>query len=376
MTNTIDKVNAIRSYLTSQFKERDEVVEGLLTAIVAKVHVLLIGAPGAAKSAITVALSELIGGFDYFQWLLTKFTTPEELFGPYDLPKLKTGLYERITSGKLPTAHMGYLDELFKANSAILNSLLTVINERVFYNGTRRETVPLWTLVGTSNEYPMEAELQAVFDRFMLRFEPGYVKEDGNFVAMLTHQSQPKPDVLSLTEIEALQQSAANIKVDSAVAEALVALKSDLVQEGIVLSDRRWVQVARQLLPARAVLAGRDYIVLEEDAEILQHALWDEPSQKSIVTSIVRKRLDPVAGKIAELLEDARDIANNAMKAPDEQAVASATEALKKLKDIRKEIQAFITSGGSPSKLDRMKEADSKVEELSKGVMNKCLLGA
>ncbi|WDL99723.1 AAA family ATPase [Alicyclobacillus sp. ALC3] len=373
MTTTIDKIADIRTYLQTKFKERDEVVEGLLTALVANVHILLIGPPGSAKSAITVALSGLIDGFDYFQWLLTKFSTPEELFGPYDLAKLKTGQYERITDGKLPTAHMGYLDEIFKANSAILNALLTVINERVFYNGTRRDVSPLKTLIGTSNEYPMEEELQAVFDRFMLRYEPTYVKEDAHFVDMLLQASVAAPAPITLAELEILQDAASQIHIDQAIADALVSLKADLAQEGIFLSDRRWVQVVKQLLPARAVLAGRDHIVLEEDAEILIHALWEDPSQQSTVASIVRKRLDPVAGQIAELLEDARDIANNAMKASDDQAVAVGTEAIKKLKNIRNEIQAFITAGGSPSKVERMKESDGKVEELLKGVTRKCL---
>ena len=373
---TIQKVNAIRSYLTTQFKERDDVVEGLLTALVARVHILLIGAPGTAKSAVTVALSGLIDGFDYFQWLLTKFSTPEELFGPYDLSKLKQGLYERITVGKLPHAHMAYLDEIFKANSAILNSLLTIANERVFYNGTRRTNVPLWTLVGTSNEYPQEAELQAVFDRFMLRYEPGYVKEDSNFAAMLLQVPQQEPDPLALADMEELQFAAAQVKVDSTVVDALISLKADLAQEGILLSDRRWVQVTRQLLPARAVLAGRDHVVLEEDGDILIHALWEEPAQKATVTGTVRKRLDPVAGQVSELLEDARDIANNAKKTPDDKAVAVGTEAMKKFKEIRKEIQSFIALGGSPAKMERMKQADSHVEELAKEVMSKCLLGA
>jgi MoxR-like ATPase len=369
----IDKVNDIRGYLTSQFKERDEVVDGLLTSLVAKVHILLIGAPGTAKSAITVALSGLIDGFEYFQWLLTKFSTPEELFGPYDLAKLKLGQYERITSGKLPVSHMAYCDEIFKANSAILNALLTVINERVFYNGTKQELSPLMTLIGTSNEYPQEEELQAMFDRFMLRFEPGYIKEEANFAAMLLQQPTQKPTPLTLVELEALQQAAEQVVIDSSIADALIALKVDLGQEGIVLSDRRWMQVAKRLLPARAVLAGRNTIVLEEDAEILQHALWEDPSQKATVATIVRKRLDPVAGKIAELLEDARDIANNAMKASDEQAIAAGTEAIKKLKAIRQEIQTFISAGGSPSKVDRMKASDTQVEELLKGVTRKCL---
>ncbi|MCF8568021.1 AAA family ATPase [Alicyclobacillus tolerans] len=376
MTNanqTVAKMNDIRSYLTQRFMEREDVIDGFLTALVARVHILLVGPPGSAKSAITVALSELIDGFDYFQWLFTKFTTPEEIFGPFDLSKLKQGLYERITNGKLPVAHMGYADEVFKSNSAILNALLTLMNERVFYNGTKQEISPLMTLVGTSNEYPMEEELQAVFDRFMLRFEPGYIKEDANFATMLLQTTAPKPAPMTLAELEAMQYAADHISVDAAIVDALIALKADLAQDGIFLSDRRWVQVAKRLLPARAVLAGRDYIILEEDAEILQHALWEDPSQRTTVASIVRKRLDPVAGQIAELVEDARDIANNAMKASEDQAVAVGTEAIKKLKTIRNEIQAFIHTGGSPSKMDRMKESDSKVEELLKGVTKKCL---
>ncbi|WP_029421717.1 AAA family ATPase [Alicyclobacillus macrosporangiidus] len=371
--NAIQKLNDIRTYLQGQFKEREDVVDGLITALVANVHVLLIGPPGTAKSAITVALSQLIEGCNYFQWLLTKFSTPEELFGPYDLAKLKAGQYERITHGKLPTAHVAYLDEIFKANSAILNALLTLINERVFYNGTRQEASPLKTLIGTSNEYPQEEELQAVFDRFMLRYEPGYVKDDGNFAAMLMQTPMQPPAPITLAELDLLQQMAEQVRIDQSVADALVTLRADLAQEGIFLSDRRWVQVAKRLLPARAVLAGRDHIVLEEDAEILQHALWDDPSQKATVAAIVRKRLDPVAGQVAELLEDARDIANNAMKAPDDQAIAVGTEAIKKLKSIRTQIQAFMSAGGSPSKLQRTKEADSKVEELLKGVTHKCL---
>ena len=372
-TQTIAKMNDIRNYLTTKFKEREDVVDGLLTALVAKVHVLMIGLPGSAKSAITVALSSVIDGFDYFQWLLTKFTTPEELFGPYDLNKLKSGLYERITTGKLPVAHMGYLDEIFKANSAILNALLTIINERVFYNGTRMDVSPLMTLIGTSNEYPQEEELQAVFDRFMLRFEPGYIKENANFAAMLVSTPVQAPAPLTLTELQDLQQAASQIAIDMSIADALIALKADLAQEGIFLSDRRWVQVAKQLLPARAVLAGRDHIVLEEDAEILQHSLWEDPSQKATVASIVRKRLDPVAGQVAELLEDARDIANNALKSGDDTAVQIGTEAIKKLKNIRKEIQTFISNGGSSSRIARMEESDQKVEQLAKEVMSKCL---
>ncbi|GEO27902.1 AAA family ATPase (plasmid) [Alicyclobacillus acidoterrestris] len=369
----IDKVNAIRTHLTTSFFEREDVIDGLLTALVARQHILLIGLPGSAKSAITDELSQLIDGYKYFEWLMTKFTTPEELFGPYDLQKLKVGVYERITTGKLPEAHFGYLDEVFKASSAILNALLKIANERVFYNGTNAVRVPLGTLVGTSNEFPEEEELQAVYDRFVFRFQPGYIREEHNFIAMLTSPRPARPNLLTLHELQQLQQAAKLIKIDRSVAEALLNLKNDLIQEGITLSDRRWRQIATDVLPARAVLAGRDHIIIEEDAEILQHTLWDDPSQVAKVASIVRKRLDPVAGQIAELIEDARDIANNAMKANEDQAVQVGTEAVKKLKHIKQEIQAFKTAGGSPSKIARIEEAELKVDALLKGVMSKCL---
>lgn len=367
------KLHALRAYLQGQFTERDEVIEGLLTALVAQAHVLLIGPPGTAKSAIVVALARCLDGADYFQWLLTKFSTPEELFGPYDLAKLKSGAYERITAGKLPTAHVAYLDELFKANSAILNALLTLVNERVFYNGTRLEMAPLMTLIATSNEYPQEAELQAVFDRFLLRYEPGYVKEDAHFGAMLLRASAPVASpCITQAELAAWQQAAAQIRPDAAVVDAMVGLRTDLAQEGIVLSDRRWMQITHQLLPARAILAGRDHIVVEEDAEILVHALWDDPTQQGTVVSLVRKRLDPVAGRVTELVEDARDIANTATKAPDDQAPAVGMEAVKKLKKIRQEIQD-CAAGVSAAKQTKIQQVDQTVGDLLKGVTLKCL---
>lgn len=369
----LDKVNAIRAHLVASFFEREDVIDGLLTALVARQHILLIGLPGSAKSAITDKLAHLVDGYKYFEWLMTKFTTPEELFGPYDMPKLKVGVYERILTGKLPEANFGYLDEIFKASSAILNALLKISNERIFYNGTSVLQVPLGTLVGTSNEFPQEEELQAVYDRFLFRYQPGYIREEKNFLAMLTATPPVRPDLLTVHELQQLQAAVKSIQIDQTVAEGLLNLKNDLIQEGIILSDRRWRQIATDILPARAVLAGRDHIVIEEDAEILQHALWDDPSQVAQVASTVRKRLDPVAGQVSELVEDARDTANNAMKAGEDQAIAVGTEAMKKLKHIRQEIETFRNAGGSASKIAKMDEALAKVDELQKGVMKQCL---
>ena len=167
-----NKLEEIRHALNSKFFEREKEVEGILVALLSRQHMLMIGPAGTAKSALSSELSKIIEGTTYFQWLLTKFSTPEEVFGPLSLKGLEQGVYERITTSKMPEANLVFLDEIFKANSAILNSLLTLINERLFYNNGSPVQVPLMSVIGASNEYPEEEEgLDALFDRFLLRFE-------------------------------------------------------------------------------------------------------------------------------------------------------------------------------------------------------------
>lgn len=355
----------LRTYLSALFVERQEVIEGMLTALVARCHVLLIGPPGTAKSALVVAMVRCITGAQYFQRLLTKFSTPEELFGPYDLARLKAGSYERITTGQLPAAHVAYLDEIFKANSAILNALLNLINERTFDNGGRVERSPLMALFGTSNEFPEEPELQAVFDRFLLRYEPGYVQEASAFQRMLGQGTSAAQPSISLSDIAVLQQEAQQIPLDSETVEGLTELRNDLMQAGHIVSDRRWMQVAHSLLPARAVLAGRDRIVLEDDGEILVHCLWDDPANRSDIASIVRRRIDPVSGQLVELLEDARDAAKAALSASEDDAPAAGMEAVKKIKATRRRVTEIHSS--------KTQAVDAECERLLAEVMDKCL---
>jgi MoxR-like ATPase len=141
--------------------------------VLAGEHVLLLGPPGTAKSALVRAIAQAFGG-TYFERLLTKFSTPEELFGPISLKALEQDRYQRVTAGKLPEAEFAFVDEVFKANSAILNSLLTAMNERLFHNDGAPTQMPLVALFGASNELPEGKELEALFDRFLLRFDVQY----------------------------------------------------------------------------------------------------------------------------------------------------------------------------------------------------------
>ncbi|HET9627445.1 MAG TPA: AAA family ATPase [Kofleriaceae bacterium] len=154
--------------------ERKDVIDGALAAVLARAHVLLLGPPGTAKSALVRCLAQMFGG-SYFERLLTKFSTPEELFGPISLQGLAKDRFVRITTGELPEVEFAFVDEIFKWNSAVLNALLSMIDERVFHNDGAPVRYPLVSLFAASNELAESKDLEALFDRFLLRFDVGYV---------------------------------------------------------------------------------------------------------------------------------------------------------------------------------------------------------
>ncbi len=177
-----EKLKKIREELRQTFLERADLIDGALAALLSAHHVLIVGPPGTAKSMLADEICRRIEGANYFQWLLTRFTTPEEIFGAVSLKALEQDDYRRVTDHKLPQAHIAFLDEIFKANSSILNAILTLINERLFHNGKEVAPVPLLTLFGASNELPEEEELTALYDRFLVRFVVNYIAEDFRFL--------------------------------------------------------------------------------------------------------------------------------------------------------------------------------------------------
>lgn len=303
---------ALRSELCGAFIGREQVVNGLLVALVAREHVLLLGPPGTGKSALASALAGALGAKaagGHFEWLLTKFTTPEELFGPVSLTGLKQDKFERVVGGKLPSARTGFLDECFKANSAILNALLTILNERQFDNGTVRMAVPLQFCVGASNELPEDDSLQALFDRFLVRFWVDYVSSKDDFDKLLGIVGEPTVStVLSDVEVEQAQREAAALPVDQSVMEALWKIRESLSADSIRVSDRTW-RKAIKLAKAAAWLDGAT-AVLPEHLEVLTDSLWTTPDQRSTVAQAVAKQAVPDVEEAQRLLDIA--VANEA----------------------------------------------------------------
>jgi MoxR-like ATPase len=304
--NALEKLHNVRDELRGAFVERDEIVDGLLIALLARQHVLLIGPPGSAKSMLARELCRRLGG-TYFEWLLTKFTTPEEIFGPLDLPALEQGRYERVTSRKLPEAEIGFLDEVFKANSAILNSLLTILNERRFYQGSESRAVPLRTLVAASNELPDEEELSALYDRFLLRFLVGYVARDEKFreLLTLTDDANVAVTMIDAEELTALYEQCDAVSIPNEILAELTVIRRALTTLGVVASDRRYRQ-SLGVLRASALLDGRT-TVGHRDLVWLGHVLWTDPEEQTQVLDVLHQLsagLEEEAGKLARQAEE------------------------------------------------------------------------
>ena len=292
------KLEEIRQALNSKFFERENEVEGILVALLSRQHMLMIGPAGTAKSALSVELAKIVQGTEYFQWLLTRFSTPEEVFGPLSLKDLEKGVYKRNTITKLPEANLVFLDEIFKANSAILNSLLTLINERLFYNDGTPVKVPLMSVIGASNEYPEEGEgLEALFDRFLLRYELDYIADETNFVSMMkgTGQNQVMPS-MTMEELVQLQFFSDMVTIPDDVYETLSEIRNALRDEGIRPSDRRFKQ-SLSVLQARALLNQRQ-VVQVYDLVILENVLWETVDQKDVVSTIIRKHSQDVVTQV------------------------------------------------------------------------------
>ncbi|MDF1661687.1 MAG: AAA family ATPase [Planctomycetota bacterium] len=277
--------------LKRTFIGKSEIVDLLGVSLVAGENLFILGPPGTAKSALVNELARLIEGKS-FEYLLTRFTEPNELFGPFDISKLREGELITNTEGMLPEASLVFLDELLNANSAILNGLLMVLNERVFRRGKERWKLPTLMVVGASNHLPQDDALQALFDRFLLRVHCDNVPEEQltdvleagwRHELKLTQRQQAK--TVSVDDIRILQSQLSNLDFSKVRAE-YSALVRRLRYAGISVSDRRAVKLQR-LIGASAILSGRLTVELS-DLWVLRY-IWDAEEEQEVLAGIVNE---------------------------------------------------------------------------------------
>jgi MoxR-like ATPase len=336
------KLVAIREEMNRLFLERAELIDGALCALLSASHVLIIGPPGTAKSMLADELCRRVEGAVYFQWLLTKFTTPEELFGAVSLKGLEEDDYRRVTTGKLPEAHIAFLDEIFKANSSILNALLAIINERIFFNGRHRLAVPLVALFAASNELPEEDELVALYDRFMLRFVVDYIEEEFRFLKMLEGPRSESRTALTFAEFQTLCALAATVEVPGAALAVVARMRRELKKLGLTVSDRRW-RNCLAIVRAHALLSGR-LSAADDDLCFLEHALWKDPGERERVRQTLRAIVRRHEDEARALLIESQELADYAARAWADQTLKdrALVEAHTKLRQIMARFDALV----------------------------------
>lgn len=323
------------------YEKETEISLSLLAALAGE-SIILLGPPGVAKSMVARQLKTAFMDAQSFEYLMSRFSTPDEIFGPVSIQKLKTSdTYERAVEGYLPTADVVFLDEIWKAGPAIQNTLLTVINEKIFRNGNREMHLPLKLLVAASNELPAKGEgLEALWDRFVIRIESRPIKLEKNFRAMLldSHADFLGPtdftdstdfsgftgglghadfaDNADFSDLKITSEEYAEwaekickIGVKEEVLDAISAIRKSLravnvdeaaERRNIYVSDRRWKNIVR-LLRTSAFMQDREEVDIC-DLLPIYHCLWQEPEERDAIRNIVIRALfSPFADKLVEM---------------------------------------------------------------------------
>jgi len=297
-----NRLTSLLDHLEAGLIERGRIVRLAFLAALAGEHTLLVGPPGTAKSELARRLHLAFAGARYFERLLTRFTVPEELFGPLSISALEQDRYERMTAGFLPQATIAFIDEVFKANSAILNALLTLLNEREFDNGAGRERCPLVSVIGATNEVPADEVAEAFFDRFLMRLPVGPVSASGfRSLLELDGAALPAaPEPLAEADLADLQAAAVAVRLPDEVTDLLAELRGMLAGEQVYVSDRRWVKVA-WLLKVAAASEGRGAVAIW-DLWMLPWCVAPSLERQASITAWLTGRLGLEAGMAPPLL--------------------------------------------------------------------------
>ncbi len=324
------KLAALLKDLNKNLYNKENSIKLILLAVLAGESAFLLGEPGTAKSLIAHRISEGFEDLDttkpenagcvkYFEYLMSQFSTPDEIFGPVSLQALKNDEYKRITDNYLPKAQFAFLDEIWKASPAIQNSLLTILNEKKFQNGFESQKVPLQGFVAASNELPAKNEgLEAIFDRFLVRIIEDPISSDSTFFKMITSKKDTNTQIANKidgSKLKLLQEKAEEVEFPENLFEIIRNIRLEIKNynksikeddEPFLVSDRRWKKIVG-LLKMSAFLNDRKEINLF-DFEIVPYCIWSTENQyeegKKIVKNVIEKTVKSYSEGLEKLFNE------------------------------------------------------------------------
>jgi MoxR-like ATPase len=377
-TDTREKLARVERELGAEVLEREEVVRSMILALIAGEHVLLLGPPGTAKSRLARSLCERISGASYFYACLNRSSLPDEVFGPLMLSALREDRFERNTQGMLPEAEVAFVDEVFKSNSAVLNGMLPILNERVYKSGASAAPVPLQMAVCASNEMPEDREeLSALYDRLLVRHLVLPIRDERSFEAVLLGRTRYAPPpaaprtTITLSEIVRAREEASEVDLSGVVSQ-VSEIRRDLLEKGIEPSVRRFDRSC-YLVRASAYLGGRGE-ANEEDLAPLRHVLWEETEQIGTVADAILCRANPYLKDAQDLADEAEEVRSEALKADELEAASMGAEANRKLKGIEgRLLDLRLKAKGAGRSTDAIDAALSRAKDMRKEVVGRCL---
>jgi len=295
------KLQNFRGALNASNLEREFVIDGLLATLLSKQNAFLLGVPGTGKSDLVRNICKGITAANYFGYLLTPTTDPSEVFGPVAVTKLLKDEYTRDVTGYLPDSHIGFLDELFRGSSAILNSLLTLLNERTFNNGKTIVKTPIQSIVAATNSWPDEESLQAFADRFLFRPTVDLLKKPvskrrlDEWALGLVERPQVG-EHLTLEELHQLQDAASEVCASEEFLDRFGSVWEMLASRNITVSDRRRVQILK-FLKAWALVQGDDELYPEHLHNSIVHIVYQTKEDQDVIIEVLEQEI-PTADRV------------------------------------------------------------------------------
>jgi len=300
-----DRMAEVRAQLKARFVERSALVDGTLTALLARDHLLMLGPPGTAKTDFAAAVAACVE-FSCFDLQLTKDTAPEEVFGMFSAKKMmEEDRYERRVDGMAPSCQVWILDEIFKSSSALLNGFLLAMQQRKMRNGSEMLDLLLDTVMAMSNEYPEDPSLDALFDRFGLRFWLDYIGDDAALLKLIVDGPSEVTAKLNAGDLDVLRAAVAALSWGEEEGRILIAVKKACADAGFVASDRTWIGKAPKMIKARAVLNGHDS-VMPGDFLVLADVIWKRHTDRPTLLKAVGNASDPYGARASSIIDGVR----------------------------------------------------------------------